>query len=429
MKKIIPALILAFALAACSHQPQEIVSEQYIDSLISHYQLSPTALANKGDLDFWEARMQHIPDNFVNGPKYASALALRFHLFGNIDDLVKADSLLKEANIANNEKEDGILYSLSNFAMQRHQFNEANELVDKAVKAGDNKYGGKMMLFDAVFEMGQYQAAGNILATTKPSDTYPAYFRRAKYEHYKGSLDSSIAYMMKAAEKAAGNKYLEQAAISNAADLNIHKGDLLQAYNLYKRSIAIDATDFHGIMGMGWIALVHDKNDSLANKIFDFVQHKIASPDPLLKLMYVAEFKQDSIQQRKYAEAFSQQADKPIYGLMYNKYLIQLYTGILNNPAKAVELAMKEIENRATPQTYAWYAWTLLNANQKEKAYEIYSHYISGKPLEGLELYYMGKLMHDMHKEYNAQQFFKAAWQNRYDLSPSQVNDIEKNLE
>ncbi|MFT3703550.1 MAG: hypothetical protein QM802_14400 [Agriterribacter sp.] len=417
------------ALASCNHQPEKIVSEKYIDSLISNYQLSPVAVTNKGDLEFWEKRMQQMPDNFVNGPKYASALALRFHLFGDIHDLLKADSLLKEANIANNEKEDGILYSLSNFAMQRHRFKEANEWVDKAVKAGDNKYGGKMMLFDAVFEMGEYNAAGNILNTTKPYDTYPAYFRRAKYEHYKGSLDSSIVYMMKAAEKAAGNKYLEQAAISNAADLNIHKGDLLQAYDLYKKSIAIDGTDFHSIMGIGWIAMMNDKNDSLAKKIFDFVQHQIASPDPLLKLMYIAEFKGDSIQQKKYAEAFAEQTDKPVYGLMYNKYLIQLYTGILNNPSKALELAMKEIENRATPQTYAWYAWALLNANQNEKAYEIYDHHISGKPLEGLELYYMAKLMHSMHKEYNAQQFYKAAWQNRYDLSPSQVNDIEKNLE
>ena len=65
----------------------------------------------------------------------------------------------------------------------------------------------------------------------------------------------------------------------------------------------------------------------------------------------------------------------------------------------------------------------------KEKAYLIFKTIVSGKPLEGLELYYMGKLLKSMDKGYNAQQYFKAAYKNRYDLSPAQVNDLEKNLE
>lgn len=425
MKIIVAAAVLVSALAACKHGQENIVSQQYTDSLIKFYSPSKIAATNKGDLSFWEKRMDSLPDNYVTGPKYASALALRFHLYGDIHDLLKADSLLKQSNIANHEKEDGILYALSNFAMQQHRFKEADEFVSKAIKAGDNKYGGKMMLFDAVFEAGQYAAAGNILKTTKPFDTYPSYFRRSKYEHYKGSIDSSIFYMMKAAEKSAGNVYLEQAAISNAADLNIHKGDLTEAYRLYKKSISKDAADFHSLMGIGWLALVHDKNDSLAFRIFSFVHDHIASPDPLLKMMQVEEFRGDSIAQRKWASMFAAQAGKPEYGLMYNKYLIELYTGILNNPFKAVELAQKEIENRATPQTYAWYVWALLNNNEKEKAFEVYNQYVSGKPLEGLELYYMGRLMQSLNKGYNAQQFFKAAYKNRYDLSPSKVNDLE----
>jgi len=165
----------------------------------------------------------------------------------------------------------------------QHRFKESKEYAFKAIKAGDNKYGGQMALFDASFELGEYDLAGSILKNSKPDTTYPCYFRRSKYEHYKGSLDSSIHYMMKAVEKSADNKYLEQAAISNAADLNIHKGDLSEAYSLYKQSISIDASDFHSIMGLGWIALVHDKNDSLAMKIFSFVHDHIFSPDPFLK--------------------------------------------------------------------------------------------------------------------------------------------------
>ena len=44
-------------------------------------------------------------------------------------------------------------------------------------------------------------------------------------------------------------------------------------------------------------------------------------------------------------------------------------------------------------------------------------------------MYYMGKLMQSMDKGYNAEQYLKGAYKNRYDLSPEQVRDLEKILE
>ena len=41
----------------------------------------------------------------------------------------------------------------------------------------------------------------------------------------------------------------------------------------------------------------------------------------------------------------------------------------------------------------------------------------------------MGKLMQGMNKGYNAQAFFKAAYINKYDLSPAILKDLEKQLE
>ena len=107
----------------------------------------------------------------------------------------------------------------------------------------------------------------------------------------------------------------------------------------------------------------------------------------------------------------------------------RVYAGVLNDPAKAVVTAEQELKNRSTPQTNAWYVWALLQNNEKEKAASIFKSSVSGKPLEGLELYYMGKLMQTMNKGYNAEQYFKAAYKNRYDLSPEQVRDLKKNLE
>ena len=127
--------------------------------------------------------------------------------------------------------------------------------------------------------------------------------------------------MLNAAEKATNSLALKQAALSNAADLCVHKGDLQQAYAIYKKSIETDAADYHSLTGIGWIALVHDKNDSLAEKIFSFVQQHTKSPDMLLKMEQLSEFRMDTIAMKKYAEEFVAQASsQPLYGNMYNKY-------------------------------------------------------------------------------------------------------------
>ena len=114
---------------------------------------------------------------------------------------------------------------------------------------------------------------------------------------------------------------------------------------------------------------------------------------------------------------------------MYNKYLLQLYTGILHDPARAESMAKDELINRATPQTYAWYAWALFVNGKKQDAYRVFEKYVSGQPLEGLELYWMGKMMKGLDKGYNAQEFFKAAYQTRYDLGPAIEADIQKELD
>jgi len=430
VKYLFSYLSVILLLSACQKKDKSIVEQSFIDSLVQHYTLSKAELTNRDDLIFWQKRMDSTPENFSNGPKYASALANRFRLYGDIHDLLKADSLIRESNIANQEKEGDIFLSMAAFAIQQHQFNQAATFVDKAKKISDNKYGITLSQFDVAFETGLYQWALTTLKALGDDRSYGYFFRKAKYEHYSGSLDSAISCMLKAAGKARASVALKQAALSNAADLCVHKGDLQQAYDLYKKSIETDAADHHSLTGIGWIALVHDKNDSLAEKIFSFVQQHTKSPDILLKMEQLAEFRMDSIAIKEYAEKFVAQAgNQSLYGNMYNKYLIGLYAGILNDPAKAVFIAKQELKNRSTPQTNAWYAWALLQNNEKEKAASIFKSSVSGKPLEGLELYYMGKLMQSMDKGYNAEQYLKGAYKNRYDLSPEQVRDLEKILE
>ncbi|MEO6252753.1 MAG: hypothetical protein ABIO79_05585, partial [Ferruginibacter sp.] len=242
---------------------------------------------------------------------------------------------------------------------------------------------------------------------------------------YKGEMDMAIAAMHRASIIAENNMVLKQAALSNEADLNLHSGNLQQANDLYMESIRLHGADLHSIMGLARIALVHDKNDSLAEKIFLFVRSKTKAPDVIFKLAQLADARGNSSMQKKYALEFESIVTQPAYGNMYNKYIIELYTGILQEPAKAEALAKRELLNRTTPQTYAWYVWALHCNKKTAEAEKVYQQHVSGKPLEGLELYWMGKYMQAQNKGYNAKEFFKAANKNRYDLGPSMVKDLE----
>jgi tetratricopeptide (TPR) repeat protein len=426
MKRIFFSLIIISLLASCKNNIKPIVSAAFADSLIANYN-TPTAIkTNEADLQFWKNRILSNTADYTNTSKYAAALISRFHLMGDIKDVKTSDSLLQKLAKDFNGKEVGPYFSLVGHYILEHRFKEADSIFQIAKAIGIKKYESSATAFDVNFELGRISLAKTDLRNIQSENDYGYQFRKSKLMHYNGELDSSIKAMQKAVENAGQEEGLKLTALSNAGDLYIHAGKLDKAYNCFVDCIKANPADFHSIMGIGWVALVKDKNDSLAERIFQFVATKTKSPDPLFKLIAVAEQRGDSVLQLKYAKAFEQKASDSIYGNMYNKYLLQLYTGILNTPDKAELITKQELLNRSTPQTYAWYAWALLSNNKKDEAYAVYQKNVSGKPLEGLELYWMGKLMQALNKGYNAKQFFEEAGKNIYDLSPAIQKELTK---
>jgi hypothetical protein len=428
LKQIITAIAISLLFSACKNESKIIVSSAFIDSLINNYSDSGQKAALETDLLFWKNRIVPTNPGLVNELKYASCLVQRFHLNGDINDLKVADSILYTADRAFNHKETAPNMALVRNSILQHRFKDADSLLNAARGIGIKKYESAALGFDVAFELGYYLLAENELKKMTDYKDYGFNFRYAKLAHYKGEVDTAIAAMHRATLLAADNIALKQAALSNEADLNLHSSNLLRASDLYAESIRLNATDLHSIMGLGWIALIQDKNDSLAERIFRFVLSKTKAPDAGFKLIQVADARQDSSMQKKLADDFANAVVKPAYGNMYNKYVLELFTWILQQPARAETMAARELLNRKTPQTYAWYVWALYCNKKKPEAEKIYQQYVSGKPLEGLELYWMGKYMQGVNKNYNAKQFFKAANKNRYDLSPFMVRDLETAL-
>jgi hypothetical protein len=373
---------------------------------------------------FWQGRINPARPGYLNETRYAAGLSLQFRLLGDLDSLRKSDSLLLKVSRDFNHKEASVLLALASHCITEHRFRDADSFLLAAKRLGLKPYESLSSSFDIDFELGRYSEARIGLNSLRSANDYGYFFRASKVDHLNGSLDSAILDMSRAVELAGTNGYLKGLALSGAGDLYIHAGDLRSANRSYMECIRIYGADLHSIMGLGWIALVHDHNEALAKKIFRFVASKTKQPDPLFKLAVIKE----GALQLSAAREFEQKASSPGYGRMYNKYLIQLYTGILHDPARAESIAKDELNNRATPATYAWYAWALFSNNKKDEAYRTFEQHVSGQPLEGLELYYMGRLMKGLDKGYNAREFFKAANQTRYDLDPAIEEYLAKEL-
>lgn len=422
-------VLVFFGTLSCKNELKPIVDTHFTDSLIQYFSASAFEGMLKSDFVFWENRLDANPTSQTALLRHAGGLVQRFHTYGDIQDLIRADSLYRFANRSSLEKEAGILRSLASLAITRHRFREADRYVQKALAAGSEKYASTLLLFDTQFEIGAYTLAEQALRSCAATNEYGYFFRLSKWKHFQGETDSAVWYMQKAADWAGNSLYLKQTALSNMADLYLHEGKLQAAYDLYRKNLLQNASDFHSLQGIGRITLVHDRSPEKAESLFRFLAQKNKLPDAIYNLIWLEEQKGDTAAQRKAATEFAGKATDTLYGGMYHKYLIEQYTGVLNEPGKALALSEKEMRNRATPQTYAWQVWSLHKTGKDEQAMALYQSKVSGKPLEALELYWMGKMMKDLGKAYNAKAFFTAAEKNLNDLSPVKQMDLKSLLQ
>ncbi|RYY84775.1 MAG: hypothetical protein EOO15_18590, partial [Chitinophagaceae bacterium] len=274
-----PFLFSALLLASCTSRTT-LVEATFVDSLITNYHDPAPLKLVQADLLFWQRRVDSLPFDLTNQQKWAAALTERFHLLGNVDDLLRADSIFTGLNRFYKNREPGPLLALAGMKMSRHQFQEAKSLVDSAAALNAMRYAVTLTQFDVAFELGDVKRADALLRSVLGHNEYGYQFRRAKLAHYEGETDSAYASMIRAAGLTESPQ-LKAIALSNAADLQLHKGDAGAAADLYRAAIRLNGADFHSIAGLGRIALLHDHNPQLALRIYSFVAGQHHSPEML----------------------------------------------------------------------------------------------------------------------------------------------------
>jgi hypothetical protein len=429
MKKLFPILLVSLFLFSCSRTKNIVSIKDYEVYLNPDYINKETARATQ-ELDFWNKRLMADTGNYLNMKELAMQYSHLFKLRGHINDLLTADSLLNASSLKINGKDAGVLYAQSQEAIMQHRFADAYRYNQQAEKQEPNPYVNHLLNFDAAMELGKYYEASSKISNLRDKKDFNYLLREAKLQDHYGHLDKAIELMEEAAsvmKEKRKSSYLW--ALSNLADMYGHAGRIKDSYKTYLKVLAEDSANLYCLKGIAWIAYSHDKNTTEAKRIIKFILTQTHVPDLLLLLAEIEEWEGNTEEKNNCITKFISEAKKASYGNMYNKYLILLYSEELKQYDKAIELALKEINHRPTPETYDWLAWAYFKSGEKQKAFETAMRYVYKKTFEPEAQMHTAYILDGNNRKDEAVKLFNECFESSFELGPLATMQIKEQLE
>ena len=379
------------------------------------------------EIKFWKKRFDRNADDIVSRTKIASLLGKRFARSGNIKELHQSDSLYKLVLAYNRTTSSSTYRLIAHNAITMHRFREAQAYIDSALLLGDDKYLSMLTGFDVAMELGNYTRARSLLQLIENGNAFDFLIRKSKYkDKVEGKQEEAIEIMENAYAgiEVEANKELWLWAKSNLADMYSHANRLREAYHAYLDVLKIDPSYLRALKGIGWLAFSHDKDLVNSRKIFEWLWKQHPVPDYLLPLGEVAGFQGKLEEQRSYNLRFFAIAGRKEYGDMYNKYLVYLQCDELKNFDSAMALALLEVNNRPTPESYALLAWAYFKKGNTKQALSIANLQVENRCHEPEVLYNLGLINFESDKK-KSRRFLLQARESENELGPVISNEIE----
>lgn len=282
------------------------------------------------------------------------------------------------------------------------------------------------MLFDVNLELGDFEAAKSYLETFKDFEDFDYIIRLSKWSDVRGDLDAAIKYMERAKTMAEYTNMpsTKKWVYTNLADYYGHAGKIEAAYKHYLMALEIDPQDAYSKKGIAWIVYSHEKNPKEALRILDYATRTHLSPDYYLLKADIAEYLEDAELQKEQLELYKKAVSNSQYGDMYNKYNALLFAEDINMKNKALEIALTEIENRPTPQSYDLLAWSYFNLGDTKKALTVMEDFVVGKTSEPDVLYHLARIYKVNGKLKKAEELKKELNNSIFELGPLMANEI-----
>ena len=347
---------------------------------------------------------------------------------GNIDYLKKAEKALDKAVEIAAINKSGYYRALARNYISQHRFKEALGLAQSARALGSGLKKSQSLLFDIHMELGNYQTAHKYLDSIYNLSDFGYLIRAAKWNDHKGDLDTTIAFMERALDKAksAKNKTLLVWTYANLGDYYGHAGRIEDSYNNYLKTLSLEPNNAHVKKGIAWIVFSHEKNGEEALRILDAIDQNYRSPDHFLLKAEIAQYMNDEHSASYYLDDYFKMVQNQDYGNMYNAHNIKFYIDKLNNYEKAIALARKEVTNRATPETYSLLAHAYLKKGDKERALQVVEEHVLGKTFEPAVLLRTAQVYKALGKKDELASLREELFGAFYELGPLAIDKIKK---
>ena len=337
--------------------------------------------------EFWSKRLGKDSTGVGDLGPLAGAYSTLFETSGDIQYLKDAEKVYKKAITVSSVKiQDGYKRALAKNYISQHRFKDAIILLEESYAGISNKHATQLLLFDCYLEVGAYLKAEQLLKSLENINQFDYLIRISKWSDLKGDVSAAIGYMEKALgiAESRNNTSLKIWANANIATYYGHQGEISKSYDHYLKTLFLQADHHFAKKGIAWILYSKEHNALKASVIIDHLLKNHKVPEYYLLKAEMASYQGDSVQNKKYMQQFFTLADNPLYGAMYNTHKIMALIEI--DPQKALQLAIKEVDNRATPQSYHLLALAELATNQNIKALRTIENYVEGKTSEPMAL-------------------------------------------
>lgn len=424
MKKVIYPLLLIL-LVSCNRKETDPITNA---SDYNQYLTLEAPKTTSKYFEQWNSKIQQDSTQLLSFGKVAGVYTSYFKKTGNIEYLKKAERALTKAVEIANIGRSGYRRALARNYISQHRFKEALAMANEANQIGGGKKSTQSLLFDVHMELGNYKLAEKYLDSIKNWSDFGYLIRAAKWNDYKGDLDTTIRLMEKALQRAESskNKELLVWSYSNSADYYGHAGELEKSYSYYLKTLAHDPGNAYAKKGIAWIVYSHEKNGKEAMRILNAITQYHKAPDYYLLKAEIADFMGNMAKADENRKLYTKAVTNDAYGVMYNAYTIPLLIDAMELPKASLNLAQQEVTNRPTPEAYGLLASAYLATGELQKAATIVDTQIMGKTYEPAVLMTAAKVFKANNELDKVRPLKKELQQARYELGPLAIETITR---
>ena len=357
--------------------------------------------------------------------RIAGKLDNLFDLTGEVDYLNESVRLRESVSKNTYVKPESSYRSIAQAYIKQHRFKRADSLMSSFTTDYSSQE-SKMVQFDVAMELGEYTKAENLLDSLHNTSDYNYLTRAAKWNDHIGQLETTVTLMERAMKLAdqSGNVGRRLWSYSNIADYYGHNGQLEKSYENYLKTLELDPYNTYALKGIAWIAYSNDRDPEEARMILEAIQKRHPLPDYNLELAELAAFENDMERSMELKNKFMKSVDDPAYGGMYNAYMISELIDA-GKTQEAVDLAYKEVSNRATPEIYGLLGYALLKNGNPKQALTNHEEHVIGKTFEPVAQFHTALILKANGMIEEANQFKNELLETEYEMGPVTFKEIQ----